>query len=625
MREIVVCFLLATLTVTAYWRVGQCEFVALDDAVYVQDNPHVLGGLTLPDVAWAFTTGETGNWHPLTWLTLMLDVNGFGVDSAVHHGVNLALHVVNTLLLFGFLRWTTQRTGPSAMVAALFAVHPLHVESVAWVSERKDVLSTAFGFLALWAYAAYARRPRVGMYLVVFLLLAMALMSKPMWVTFPFMLMLLDYWPLGRPGAAEPRFRPASDRSRNKKASERTPSYPQQNTMWQLIAEKAPLMALSVASCIVTCLVQQRAGAMRSATGLSLAVRIENSLLAYGTYLIKAIWPCNLAVLYPLSTEHNQALVIGSAALLAAISAAVWAGRKRPYLVVGWCWYLGTLIPVIGLVQVGNQALADRYTYVPLIGVAIMVTWAMADLLDRLPGRAGLWAAVAIATSLLCVLTALTIRQVHYWVDSKTLLTHCLDVTPDNALAHSTLGAVLAAQVETRPEAIQHYLEALRIMPQLTGARVDLAIVLSAEKRLNEAIQQCNEALRLDPGDSRAHNCLGKCLALQGEKQAAIGQFRTAVKLDLQNAEAYYNLGLALSETGEKPAAIEAFRNSLRIKPLRAATHFNLARILADMGEKKQAIAEFRVAAALAAAQGQTELANASLSRAKLFMTGPTN
>jgi len=379
-RDIGICVCLAVATVAVYWPVGGYDFTNFDDPGYVSENPHVLAGLTWEGVRWAFTNAQEANWHPLTWLSHMLDCQLFGPSAGRHHLVNVGLHALSILLLFLVLARMTGRRWPSAMVAALFALHPLHVESVAWISERKDVLSALFWMLTMGAYVLYAERPSVIRYLPVFVFLALGLMAKPMLVTLPFVLLLLDFWPLGRlKGAA----------ATGKEAS----GFPWRRA-GRLVLEKAPLLVLAAAASGVAYLVQQKIGAMEFGARVPWTGRLANAVMAYVTYLVKAVWPGGLAVFYPYD-EHLPAWEVGlaSAALAAVTALVVWQGRRRPYLAVGWFWYVGTLVPVIGLVQVGGHAMADRYTYIPLIGIFVAAAWGAADLTAAWPGRKALLAA----------------------------------------------------------------------------------------------------------------------------------------------------------------------------------------------------------------------------------------
>jgi hypothetical protein len=519
-------FALAAATVAVYAQTLHFEFVDYDDMDYVTENPQVLRGLTAEGVAWAFTSGFASNWFPLTWLSLMLDAELYGADPAGFHATNVALHVLDTLLLFGVLRAMTRQTGPSAAVAALFALHPLHVESVAWVSERKDVLSTAFGLLALGAWTRYAKGGRRRDYAAAAGLLALGLMAKPMLVTLPFVFLLLDYWPLGR-------LRERRDLPRR-------------------LVEKAPLLALSAASSLVTFAVQARSGAVATTASVPLAIRVANAPVSAVRYLAKAVWPADLAVFYPYPnvpelggptlTEWH---VAGALALLLAITGAVLAS-KRPWAVVGWLWYLGMLVPVIGLVQVGRQAMADRYTYLPLVGVFIAVAWAGAEGLGRLRRRRPRLAAVAVAAAGLCGigLAARSASQVRVWRDSFTLFGHALALNPRDATTHLHLANALGARGRLG-EAVVHYEAALARHPRYAEAHAGLALARQLQGDAAAAIAHYREALALGLERADLHFRLGNALRSRGDWEAAIAHYRRATELDPAHVEAQFNLHLA--------------------------------------------------------------------------------
>ena len=480
-RPWVVAALLAAAVTAVYWHVGTLGFVNFDDPRYVTQNTHVQRGLTLDGLVWAFSTFQVGNWHPLTWLSHMLDVELFGLDPGRHHVVNVVLHAVDTALLFAVLHVGTRRLWRSAFVAALFAVHPLHVESVAWISERKDVLSTLFWLLGTLAYIRYTRRPGAARMLVVALAMGLGLLSKPMLVTFPLTLLLLDVWPLAR-------ISPARLLTRD---------------VLGLMGEKGPLLALSAASCVVTIMAQSRGGAVTSTGVLSLGDRLGNALVSYVVYLAKTFWPTRLAAVYPhpalgpggLPTWQPLAALV----VLTAISAAVlWQRGRRPYLAVGWAWYLVTLFPVVGVMQVGLQAMADRYTYVPLIGIFTAVTWLAADV--AAPWRYGRRALGAVAGFLLAASGAVAQRQVEHWRDSFALFGHALEVVPDNWLALRNLGA---AHQDARQyaSAISSLEASLRLMPHDGQVWMNLALSYSSVGRHEEAIPCFDRALRMRPDD----------------------------------------------------------------------------------------------------------------------------
>jgi tetratricopeptide (TPR) repeat protein len=532
-----------------YAPVRHYEFVNFDDTQYVRDNPVVASGLSGRGLAWALTTGHAGNWHPLTWLSHLLDVELFGLDPGRHHLTSAVLHVVNTILLFGLLLRMTGALLRSAFVAALFELHPLHVESVAWIAERKDVLSGFFFLLTLWAYLAYVRRPRGDRYALVLVLFALGLMSKPMLVTLPFVLLLLDVWPLGR--AAE-------------------------LSAWRrLIVEKLPLAALAIASSVITVLVQQRAGAIKGLGVLPFDRRLATAVLAYVTYVAKAVWPSRLAAIYPYPAPPPAWQVLGAIAILAAMSAlALRAARRHPYLPVGWFWYLGTLVPVLGLVQVGSQPWADRYTYTPAIGLFIVVAWGTVDLCARWPHRNLLAAAAAAVALAGCAVAAR--KQVEYWRTSVALWEHALGVTTGNHRAESNLAHALVRQGRL-DEAVAHYVAALRIKPDFAEAHNNLGLVLADQGKVDDAMSHYSEALGVLPDDLEAHNNFGVALMGQGRDTEAIRHFSEAVRIDPTVAVSHNNLGVAYAHEGNLDAAAREFAEALRLQQGYAEAQTNLA------------------------------------------------
>jgi len=562
-----------------YAPVWHHDFVNYDDYQYVSENADVSGGLTWHGVWWAFTTGAAANWHPLTWLSHMLDVQLYGLSPGPHHLTNLLFHIANTLLLFGLLHRMTGALGRSAFVAGLFAVHPLHVESVAWVAERKDVLSTLFWMLTLSAYVAYVQRPRLRRYLVVLLFFALGLMAKPMLVTLPFVLLLLDFWPLGRMSQEpDPAGRWAP--SRNWRA-----------TVVPLVWEKLPLLALAVASSIVTFVVQRRGGSVVSLDAIPLNLRLANALVSYVAYIGKMLWPARLAVLYPYAQSLPRWEIAGAFLGLIIVSvAAIRGGLRHPYLPVGWFWYLGTLVPVIGLVQVGPQAMADRYTYVPLIGLFILVAWGVPDMFVHWPLGSK---ALPVAAGLVISACAIAARgQVQYWESGTALWTHALEVTTGNYVAHTDLGVVLARQGRT-DEAIREFREALRIKPGYAEGHNKLGRALAGQGKLDEAIAHYSEALRTDPAFAEARNNLGLALIGQGKPDEAIREFREALRIKPDSAEVHNNLGVVLAEQGKADEAIREFLEALRIEPDDAEAHNSLGIAMAKRGRTDEAIRQF--------------------------------
>ena len=534
---------LVAAVVITYWPVHELGFVRFDDPTYVTENPHIVNGMSWSGIRWAFTSGYGANWHPITWLSHMLDVQLYGFDATAHHVTSVLVHAATTVLLFASLLRMTGALWRSALVAGLFGLHPIHVESVAWVAERKDVLSAFFWMLTLWAYAAYVRQPRMSRYAWVVASFAVGLMAKPMVVTLPFVLLLLDVWPLHR---LELR----ADWWTSARA---------------LLCEKLPLFALSVSSSVITFVVQREGGTVASGVRLPLVERLGNALITYVSYIGKALWPLHLAAYYPYPRALSPAWVLTCALLLIAASVGViLAGRRHPYLLVGWLWYLGTLVPAIGIVQVGTQAMADRYTYIPLIGVFIAIVWGLGDLLSRWPQWRTATAVVATGILLACAVAARV--QVHYWQSSMTLWKHALDVTTDNYAAHTYYGNALAARGDVSG-AIAEYTEAIRIRPDYAEAHNNLGPALANQGKVDDAIQQFVEAIRLRPNYADAYSNLGVALASQGKFDAAIARYSEALRLDPDHARARGNLGLALLAQGRTSDAERELELALRMNP----------------------------------------------------------
>jgi len=492
-RALLASVLLSIAVLTVYFNVQYFEFVNYDDPPYVTANQIVKSGLTWKGFAWALTTMYYANWHPLTWISYMLDYEIFGLRAGGYHLTNLLLHILNSIMIFYVFKRMTDKFWQSFTVAALFALHPLHVESVAWISARKDVLSTFFWFSTIYAYLLYIERPVILRYIFVMLSFAIGLTAKPMLVTLPFVLVLLDYWPLRRFDFG------LTARS-----------------MIKLLLEKVPLMTLSIVSSIITFLAQSESQATASLDLLSLEARISNALLSYAKYVLKMLLPVDLAVLYPhpgfISIEH----LIASAVLIVAITISViYFSRHHPYLSTGWFWYLGTLIPVIGIVQAGSQAMADRYTYIPLIGLFIMIAWGVPDLL-----KGGHFKKIVIYTSAITISTALLITswlQVQVWENSVTLFQHAIKVTSQNSIAHNNLAIALARQGKTG-EAVWHYNEALRISPSYSDAHNNLGALLARNGNFEAAIKEFQAALRTDSHHELAKSNLKKVLEIQSKK-----------------------------------------------------------------------------------------------------------
>jgi protein O-mannosyl-transferase len=508
-RNPMVCLLLAVITLALYNPVNRHPFVNYDDDRYVVNNPHVRQGLTAETVGWALTSTEQANWHPLTWMSHAIDCSLYGLNPVGHHFTSVLLHGMNVILLFLLLKWATGRLGPSLFVAALFALHPMNVESVAWVAERKNVLCTMFFFLALWAYGWYSRKPGWQRYLAVAALFAAGLASKPMVITFPFVLLLLDYWPLARVRGAGIE---AGVQSKVE-ADKTRPTF-----SWsQLAIEKLPLLTMSAASAVITMRAQQAGGAVRTTAEVSFGARIATAIYAYAMYLWKMVWPARLAPLYPHPGDSLAAWqVLVAALVLLAITAFAWRFRARRYLLVGWLWFLGTLVPVIGLVQVGEAAMADRYAYIPLIGIFVMIAFGVADWAEE--KRLGLWPAFAAAV-VLVALAFVTHRQIGYWQSNYELWSHTLAVTENNFVAENNLGGALI--LEGREEdAHPHFEAAARINPRDPMSRSNLGIYLQNHHQMREAVAEYEAAVELtsDPG------LLAQTYANLGAAHRALGE-----------------------------------------------------------------------------------------------------
>jgi len=550
-RMVIICLALALITTVAYLKVYKFDFVNYDDDRYVLQNPHVNTGLKSENILWAFKSMHASNWHPLTWISLMIDAQIFGLNAGGYHVVNLLFHILNTLLIFIVLNAMTGSSWRSAAVASLFALHPLHVESVAWVAERKDVLSTFFMMLTLWAYVRYIKSPRYNTYLQIVLFFALGLMAKPMLVTLPFILLLMDYWPLGRFVLdTSVKFPKGLKPSGNTLA----------NDFGRLVYEKLPLFGLTAISIAMTLLAQKHA--IVTMQYLSIPIRISNALVSYCGYLAKTIWPVPLAALYPHPEFIPTWQMLGAASILITMTAlAVWTMRRHPYFLVGWLWYLGTLIPVIGIVQVGVQSMADRYTYIPLIGIFISVVWLLSEFTDRLKYKKYIIPAFSIV--ILGVLFTTTWIQLEHWRNNKALFSHALSVTKNNYVMHTNMGVLLAKQGNIQ-ESMFHYNEALKIRPDDLEANYNLANLLLRQGKIKDAILYYRDAVRGKPDFAPAHNNLGIALSQFGDQEKALEQFREAVRLDPEYQEAQNNLKIA-SAKREKPKEIFSPKTSAEI------------------------------------------------------------
>ena len=578
-------------TFVVYWQLRGHEFLNYDDPMYVWENDYVRKGLTWEGVRWAFTAtrGSTNYWHPLTWLSHMLDCQLFRTDPGWHHLTNFLLHLISTLLLFGVLNRMTGALWRSAFVAALFALHPLNVESVAWISERKSVLSTLFWMLTMAAYLRYVKHPAVSRYLLTLLVFALGLMAKPMLVTLPFVLLLLDYWPLGRfqPGQAV--------KDTNRQTHKFLNARSQRLSIYRLVREKIAFFALSAASIYISSLSVQSLGIVISTESVPIKLRIANALVSYINYIGKIIWPQKLAVFYPYPDMVPMWQSIGAFLLLVCISVLVIRLlRVIPYLAVGWLWYLGILIPAIGLVQAGVwPAIADRFVYVPSIGLFIIIAWAVPEVLAK-------WRYRKITLGVLApvVLLALAVCswfQGGYWRNGITLFEHALTVTDKNYVAYTNLGEELMKQGEI-DAGIEHFRQALEFKPDYRSAHYNLGLALVKRGKVGEAIKHYKEALRLEPDAAPIHYNLGKAFMLQQKYAEAMKHYRKALQIKPDEPVLYYNLALVLVEQGEIDEAIKLFRKALRLKPDAGIVHRNLGLALARQGRYAEAIKHYEEA-----------------------------
>ncbi|MGD0815093.1 MAG: tetratricopeptide repeat protein [Verrucomicrobiota bacterium] len=586
-KAVAVCVLLAAMTFAVFGQTLTHGFVDIDDYTYVVKNPMVARGLTHDGIIWAFTHVHSSNWHPLTWLSHMLDCQLCGLHPGGHHLTSVLLHTASAILLFLVLRRMTEALWRSAFVAAMFAIHPLRVESVAWVAERKDVLSGLFFMLSIAAYVRYARLPwSFGRYGLVLLLFAMGLMCKPMLVTLPLVLLLLDYWPL--------------QRMETRKLS-------------RLVMEKLPLLALSAASCVVTLLAQNKA--LQSTESSSLPLRLANALTSCMVYLGQMIYPAGLAVFYPFPHHGLPEWKVALAGMLFAgiTSAALWQRRKQPWLLMGWLWYLGMLLPVLGIVQVGDQSHADRYTYLPQIGLYVAVTWLVAEWCAN---RAMLGFLMTGVAGLLMVCAW---KQTAYWKDNETLWTHALACTTGNSLAEYNL-AYDFVEKGRLDEAIGHCQKALDINPDNPDAHNTLGVALVKKGRVDEAIGHYQVALRLEPSNAKVHFNYGEALEKREKWDEAISQYRLALQCNPDYMEAHLNLANALRQQDRLDEAILHFQAALQIKPDSEKAHDNLGIVLLEKGDVDEAITHFQRALQINPrnANAQNNLANALLQRGNM-------
>lgn len=609
-------FLLVLVTLGVYWQVPAFEFLEYDDMVYVTDNKHVQNGLTLEGLIWALTSMEMGFWHPITWLSLMVDSEIFGSNPGGYHLTNLLLHIASTVLLFLLLERMTKAQWRGAFVAALFALHPLHVESVAWIAERKDVLSGFFWMLSMWVYVRYTERPDAIRYMTLFFVFILGLMAKPMLVTLPCVFLLMDVWPLGRVRWS----------GLLKEHSEAVGTMGTVHvSFYRLIGEKLPMLCAAVAVGVVTIVSEDRFGALHSLETIPLDLRAANVFISYVWYIGKTFLPLNLAAYYTFPSQWPLWQAVGAFIFLLSIFAIVITlAAKHPYLAFGWFWYVGTLVPVIGIIKVGSYSVADRFTYIPLIGIFIMVAWGAHELLKNVPLREKILSgAGGIIVVALMVFSSL---QVQYWRNTTMLFQHALDVTKNNTVMHYFMGNFLFREgnvdqairhyreaLKIKPdfddghdklgralsykglhaEAIQHYQQAIRINPAKADFHYHLACSLEHLGKMDEASLVYHAALRVNPRYAEAHNNLGVIALRRKDIDMAIRHFQDALKINEKYAGAHYNLGSALAQKGFTLEAMHHFEMALRIEPNFARAHYALGEILLKKGEYDKAIAHF--------------------------------
>lgn len=596
-RCTLICLLLALVTFAIFWPIFKHDFVKYDDDKYITDNPHVKGGVNLQSIYWAFTNAHFYMWHPLSSLSQMLDCELFGLNPSGHHLTSLLLHTANVLLVFLVLQMLTGAVWRSAFVAAVFALHPVQVDSVAWLAERKNVLSTLFWMLTIAAYARYAACPNIGGYLLVVLALCLGLMSKPTVITLPFALLLLDFWPLDR--LRLPSHEKAKDLSRLESAKR---SY-KRVSAWRLLWEKVPLLIPAMAVAAITYIAQQSGGVVSRLETIPLGHRIANATISYVTYIEKMIWPSRLAVFYPHPGGNFSGVrLVVSALLLVLISICViYAAWQRRYLAVGWLWYLGTLVPVIGLVQAGAQARADRYMYAPMIGLLIIVAWGVNDLVAKWHYRKVI---PVLAMAVLAAAALCTRLQLRHWRNSETLFKHTLSVTHNNYVMHNNYANLLKDSGRTG-EAIEHYTRCLELRSDLPEAHNNLGNALATMGETDQAIAHYRKAIELSqsskvktgspPGLAEAHYNLASALRMQGQFQQALEHYTEALKLRPDNADTLQGLGVTLAALKRFDEAIGHYNRMLELEPDNVIAHGLLGMALAGNGDTDAAIEQFRI------------------------------
>jgi tetratricopeptide (TPR) repeat protein len=579
---LVYLYLLVTI-LAVYWQICNYDFVSFDDSLYVYNNSHVKAGLTYKSIRWAFGFQDIAYWHPLTWLSHMLDCQLYGLNPGMHHMTNLIIHIANSMLLFLTFKKMTGVLWPSAFIATLFALHPLNVETVAWVAERKNVLSTFFWILTMLTYVHYSRQKGLRRYLLTLLVFWFGLMCKPVLVTLPFALLLIDYWPLGRL-----RFKQREIGSNCVKDLASKYSL-QESSVSYLILEKVPFIILSAVSVSLSILSAKQHGILSSTELVPIDLRIANALVSYVAYLGKLIWPQNLAVFYPFPTTIPMALTAGAGLTLICISfLIIRALREKPYLVVGWFWYLGTLLPSIGLMQAGLwPAMADRWTYVPAIGIFIIIAWSVTEFVARRQVKKS-YVSIAVA-AVIIILMAKTWSQSQHWVNSLALYKHAVNASANNHVAHRNLGATLYLKGEVN-EATTHFIEALRIMPVYNEALANLRVSLVANGGIDQAIEKMKKLIKLYPENSGLYYNLGVMYGKKGKLDKALEQYEKALSYHSEFPQALFDLAYIYSIKGQYEKALTLFKKTIEIQSDLFWAYYNIAAILAIQNRVDESI-----------------------------------
>ena len=577
--SVIICGLLAVLTLALFWPVSSHDFINYDDPDYVSANPIVQAGVTAEGIKWAFTTTHSYNWHPITWISHMMDFQFLGSKPGTHHMMSVFIHVLNVLLLFILLRNATGAVSRSGFVAAIFALHPLHVESVAWACERKDVLSCLFGLGSILLYVEYMRRsngvraPKNFHYIASVALFALSLMSKPMLVTLPFVLLLLDFWPLGR----------MTNRATSQSAN--------RASLTKIVMEKLPFLALTLLSSVVTYLAQRREGAVVELQYFPLTARLANAVVSYVRYMGKTVWPGGLTVYYEPPPQWPIAYIAGAAVILIVISAvAIWVRRSKPYVGLGWCWFLGTLVPVIGIVQVGAQAIADRYMYFPMIGLLIACAWGGTEMISRLPSGKRVLGVLGICL----VITSFVYsrEQIPNWRNSETVFRHAIAVSPTNAMAHVMLANTLGDQ-QRFEEAAEHYKQALQITPMFPEVHYNLGNIFVQQNRLAEAEAEYKAALQQEPNYLEAHANVAVVLSRLNRTEEAIEHERAGLKINPQQPDLLRNMAIDLITLRRFDEARESLSHAIEMQPSQPILYLLLGNTLAAQKNFQEAARQY--------------------------------